>query len=392
MRTHNLLVLLGCFLFFSLGPHSLAEEKARKVTPSVDVQFVLVDAEAKPTSVFLVPKDTKVALDLLFKATIPPAKASYSSWAIEVSEPKKGLLYQLEMSGEVPGVVHWDGFFSEKEKIKPGTQYFVRLILASDSGKNYASIWSPFTAKWARVERTQAIGEALSVYVVPRGSLSFLRVTTNAGASGFFPLTALEFDVVFKDRHHIAFGAQVTNNILFNSANIEQGLFYSEVGVAYRYQLVGAPVRPPQIPFVPDYAKNQVPETSVGRRAFGRVNNVQAGLRFFDATVRGLAGSTIDSNYARHFSGFSAVASYDQSFFPLRLHLAGEVGYSLVRGGLMRFAGMGGLSYDRIPALVPMIFGRYEVLSGSTAAEASRASTSVRNRLLSLGLEILFRI
>jgi hypothetical protein len=363
-----------------------------KVDESKQVGFFLTDPNGNPAVETPLEKDAKGFVDLLFRTKLPKSAKGYSSWGFEASDPEERRYYQMAFEGEVPEIIHWDGVFADESEVKLGRKYFFRLLLVYDDGRIVSSKWGNFsTIKKKGYQGPKNRGEFITLYVMPDGASHFLFLKTKSQTATTFPHIHGDFKIHLLNDYMCGMGFSTTANTLFGVRSDASSFGYSDVSGFCRYRLMGSPIRAPVIPLSPTYMgkdfKPVIPEGT-----FGAPQNLEVGLKLFYSTLRGTPGSTLHNELFRNALGLAATVNFSQEIWLLRAHMAGEVGYSALKGSLLMLAGELGVTFERLKDISPGVQIKYSLFSGGPPSDQSNAGTSITNGLLFVGVMGYFKL
>lgn len=362
-----------------------------------DIAVALVDGNGQLLTTYPMTTGRDATNDLTFQATIDAKNQGYKAALLELSDPAHNAKARIELEGEVPELMHWDGQFPGRLGIEKGRRYFMRLVLFYADGRALSSPWAFFSTRLRTAYDTarKVKGSYISLYVIPTGAMHYVSLWTQNRQATLYPNVFGDVALVWKNTHSIILKLEATSNILFGNSNDPTNFAYSDVSLAYRFRLAGAPIRAPLLPPEPPSGnyKYRIPPSRT--EIYGKPFNAEAGVRLFYSTIRGEGNQLIDRETARRFSGVVATLEANQAFDAFRAHLTLEAGYSVFVGKLSVYGIGGAVTYERLENVAPGLEVRYYSITGRPSVDSFTGIpglTSISNRLLLAGLTLKFKL
>ena len=97
---------IGLLVVFLLSALVCADEAP--VTVDNRIQVYLTNERGEPQSTFFFSPGQKSADEVVFRHFVPKDLDNYSSWVLEISEPKENLFYRMAFNGALSFLIHWD--------------------------------------------------------------------------------------------------------------------------------------------------------------------------------------------------------------------------------------------------------------------------------------------
>jgi hypothetical protein len=384
-------------IVFLLGFGAYADTK--KATPSSTTSgqkpetvsgltLVPITDQNQQTHIVHIPRQERSAKDIIFSHKVPEKLEDYASWVLEVRDPARELRYEGLYEGEMPKVLHWDGFFNDRSGVQINQKYFARLLLVTKEKKVFASPWTFFSTRpIGEYDGTKIGSNYLKLYVLPTVAINNVTLETKSYQQSLAPNIMGDLRLVKGDN---SFGIkfEVTANVLVNYSAIvnPDSFFYSDFSIFYRYRVIGAPPHAPVLPISPLYDGGRAPP--VGASAYGRPIDVEVGAKLFDTTIRGFANQPIDAELAQNATGMAATLDMDVALWLFRLYVNGEFGYSALKGSLTSIQFQASFTIDRFEYFSPGIQFKYLDLSGTPYG----SSNQIDNKLSFLGVVFYFKL
>ncbi len=369
-----------------------------------EIAISLVNEDGQSAASYPIPAGSNTVKDVLFKPTINDRLLDYRRAVLEISDPSRNLIYKMPFEGQVPPIIHWDGFFTDNESVETDQRYFVRLLLVYPDKQILSSPWAFFSTRLRTVydDARKVKGNYVSLYIIPTGALHTLILSTPNTQSAIFPNVYGDVSLVWKEKHSLTLKLEATSNIIFNYNTQRDGVFYSDISLYYRYRLAGGPLRAPVLPASPPFGNYKFRVPNGRPEVWGRPFNAQVGGRIFYTTIRGpgnqlkVPGATIDEELARRFQGLSLVADCDHLWGEFRFHIGGEVGYTVFQGNLWIFGADAAITYDRFEIVSPGLQLRYTLYDGKPSHDGFDGTiggaSSVSNHVVLAGVVLNFKL
>ncbi len=351
-----------------------------------------MNERGEKTTTLRVPKNKPIT-DIIFRYTVSDDTQQFDSWALEISEPKRGNSHRIGSEGILPPLIHWDGMFSSGYRVLANEKYFIRLLLTTSDQKVVGSPWSFFTTKVKRAyDKPRVDGNLISLYVLPSGGVHGIFLKTTNFQSAYFPSLYGDIRFIWKNKHTFGLRFETTSNILSQYDRRSNGFVYSDFSLVYKYLVFGAPIKAPLFPAIPNYDPSLVKEPQFRVASFQSPQNFELGIRQFNIHLRGLGNTVIEYELARVVRGLAVNAYYDRLFSSVRLSGTLEGGYTLFRGAMVLLSGEVAVVYEGFAEVSPGFQLRMQRLSGSPAADQPNASEKISNQVIFAGLLLHFRI
>ncbi len=361
-----------------------------------DIKVALVNDDGRAIKTFAMPSNPSDR-NLFFRFSIDPRYAGYKRAVIEIADKEKSIGVTIDVGSTPRSVITWNGEFSGRKEIEPGTHYLVRGILYLKNGKSLSSAWSPFNVKKRSVydEAKRVRQTTLSLYVLPNGAVHSMLLLTKSQKAFNFPNVYGDVQLIYENTHTLMLKIEASSNLLFGIKPTADGYFYSDISFFYKYRLLGSPVRTPSFP----------PEDPTGRgkkfnfenapRLYGDGLNTEVGFRLFSTTLRGAGNAPLDSEVPRYIEGAAAVFWADYNIDPLRFYISGELGYSVFAGKMISAVGDFSVVYTRLASFAPGLQVRAQVFSGNSQPDefsGTTTETPITTALVTMGVVLKFKL
>ncbi len=400
-KARNVVLLTNCLV---IGYALLVIFSARVRAEDADVieddniQVFLTNERGDPQTTFYFNPGQKVVDEVAFRHRTGTKPTNYTSWVLEISEPKEKLSYRMAFNSQLPFLIHWDGMFDSDRGIIPNQRYFLRLMLITKDKKVFSSPYSFFLT----AERDLEIGtqvelvqvEAAKLFLQLSGGFKTISAKTPGYNSTLFPNLDGDVGVYWKEDHRFGVRFDVTSNILsgWNFDTTGTVLRYSDFSVGYRYRLMGQPPRRPQLPYVPPYLKGAIQPSTYDAKYFGAPINCEIGFKIFNSLLSSAEGQPISKQLPGQMKGVSATANVDFVWDRLRLYGTLEFGSSIFGGKVNRIGIEGIAVYDRWQSIAPGLLVSLTSFSGAPDPEFNPGVTSVSAKLIFIGAYLIFKV
>ncbi|MBI3294813.1 MAG: hypothetical protein HYZ71_08790 [Deltaproteobacteria bacterium] len=391
--------LISTFLLlFSTNLFAAMPLEDSKVTTDDGIQVFLTNERGEPQTTFYFAPGQRTAEEVVFRHSVSAKRGAYSSWVLEITEPKEGLSYRMAFEGSLPFLIHWDGMFDNERGIVPNRKYFLRLLLVTKEKEVFSSPFAFFSSAEREVE-SGSHGEKVQIEVAKlfvnlTGGFHVVSAQTPKYSTTLFPNIDGDLGIYWKEMHRFGVRFDVTSSI-FSGWNYDAGgneLRYSDLSLSYRWRVAGAPPRRPQLPYTPPYVRG-AGGTNYEPSLFGAPFNLELGVKVFNTVVAGSADQAINNEVPGQIQGLALTLNSDMAVSVMRAYLNIEAGSSLFNGGQMNIIGIGGmLVYDRWESIAPGLVFHYMRVSGAPDQTLLPGVNSISNSLIFAGASLVFKV
>lgn len=388
MRWYGLLLLLALPLW--------AEDA--EVIEDDGIQVFLTNERGDPQTTFYFNPGQKSADEVVFRHRVTSSKVEYSSWALEITEPKEGLMYRMVFSGNLPFLIHWDGMFDNDRGIVPNERYFLKLLLIGRDKRVHASPYAFFST----AERELEVGtqvelvqiEAAKLFVQLSGAIKAISTQTPTYNSNLFPNIDGDLGIYWREDHRFGIHFDVTSNILTGWNFYDDGnvLRYSDFSFGYRYRLAGTPPRRPVLPYVPPYLKDAVQPQVYDAKYYGAPLNLEIGARFYNTTAAGAEKQVINNELPGQMKGLQLTVNVDSTVGRFRAYGALHAGTTLLGGKVNRLGVEAAIVYDRWQSIAPGLFTSMTIFNGIADENLIPSVGEVSFTIYSIGGYLIFKV
>ncbi len=361
-----------------------------------DIKLSLVNDDGKAVRIYSIPREESER-NLFFRLNIDPRHVGFKRAIIEIADREKAVAATIDLGKDPRSITRWDGRFSDKKAIEANTKYLIRAVIFKRDGKALSSAWNYFSTRKRTVydDARRVRQKPISLYVLSDGSAySMMLVTKNQRAFNF-PSIRGELELIYEDIHTVALKLEATPNTLFGFKPTASSYYYSDLSLAYKYRLLGKPIRSPAFPPNDPTGRGRSIDPYSVPRIFGEALNSEVGFRLFSTTLRGAGGAPLDAELPRHIEGVAAGVWMNYGVSYARLYLSGELGYSVFTGKMLTVTGDAALVYDRLANFAPGLQLRVLAFKGKALPDAFSATTTetdITSLLVMAGVVLKFKL